>query len=131
MTISEGRWTHDPITDEPLDPARTVAELAIEASPSFAKLKRAYESFLWSLEGTGARKHAYFREKIAAKISNKLPSRYLTAHAGVMNGKSARAITLRRLSHAVFAETGLPREPIGKFRGEDGVNWDKVEGDKA
>jgi len=35
------------------------------------------------------------------------------------------------LADAVFSETGLPRKPQGKFRGEDSLDWDKMKSPKS
>jgi hypothetical protein len=89
------------------------------AAPSFARLLAAAKRFYNRLHG---------KDNAAGRMAqfDRQPWEVLTTHAGVMNAKSATAKTLRQLTDAVFAETGLPRDPPGKFRGEDGLNWDGV-----
>jgi hypothetical protein len=89
---------------------------AMQAAPSYPKLLAAYDRFRRDLN-----KYDYRPEVIRSK-----PWELLTAHAGVMNAKSARAQTLRKLALAVFTETGLPRNSIGGFRGSDGLDWERV-----
>lgn len=87
----------------------------LESAASFPLLLKAYDRFRRDLN-----KYDYNPEVIRRK-----PWELLTAHAGVYNAKSARAQTLRRLSLAVFAETGLPRQANTGFRGTDGLDWNK------
>jgi hypothetical protein len=91
-------------------------------APSYPKLLAAYKRFMHSLYG---KSDAYAEEHI--KEAEQQPWELLTAHASVMNAKSGSAQTLSRLANAVFSETKLPRYPQGKFRGENGLAWDKVE----
>jgi len=90
----------------------------VKQAPSYPKLLRAYISFKKSLS-------PYLTtEEIMSGIEGDEGS-LLTAHAGVMNAKSSRAQTLRRLADDVFREAELPRRPQGKFRGEDDVDIDE------
>ena len=87
---------------------------------SFQKLLAAAVRFQVSLQGKTAKQHA-------TEQYERQPWELLTVHAGIMNAKSARAKTLVALTNAVYAETGLPRKPEGKFRGEDNLDWDAIE----
>lgn len=95
----------------------------IRQAPSFPKLRKAVIAFHKSLHPYGF----FFGdfEKLLKDIEDR-PDRLLTAHARVLNAKSARAKTLLRLADAVFSETGLPRKPQGKFRFENGLDWEKL-----
>lgn len=88
----------------------------IQQAPSWKQLVRAYKSFRKSLSPV------YGPEEAEHSIKNR-PISLLTAHAGVMDAKSSRAKTLRRLADAIFSETGLPRLPVGEFRGENTVDF--------
>jgi hypothetical protein len=101
-------------------PAENAKELHVcnllRAAPSFPALLKAVHRFKRDLYGP-----SYVAATTEAK-----PWETLTAYAGVMNAKSARAETLRKLSIAVFRETGLPRQKGGTFRGSDGLDWKAV-----
>ena len=88
----------------------------ITNAPSYPSLLKAYQRFIKKLQG--------FRS--IKKEEQKQPWNLLTVHASVYNSKSSTAKTLRNLAHNIFKETGLPRNPPGQFRGEDGLDWDKV-----
>ena len=92
---------------------------AILAAPSFPKLKARAKSFWQSLYGP------YGVRDMTARLMecDDEPELYLNVHATVMNIKSGRAKTLIRLTDAIFQETGLPRKPLGKFRGDDSIDW--------
>ncbi len=98
---------------------RRIAAQPITEAPSWPRLVRAYKSFM---------KDLFFgiddAELNADIVSD--PASLLTAHASVMSAKSSRAQTLRRLADQVFAETGMPRLPEGKFRGENGLDFDTL-----
>ena len=85
----------------------------VASAPSFPRLRRAVKSHLASLYG---------KERAEDQIQHYQPHKMLTAHAGVWGAKSARAKTLRELADKVFAETGLPRNSQGMFRGMDGID---------
>ncbi|MDD5485936.1 MAG: hypothetical protein PHW65_00015 [Dehalococcoidales bacterium] len=97
-----------------------VADKIINA-PSWNNLLKAYKSFIISLYGKDSG-----RAKNAEKEAIQQPWKLLTAHADVMNARSMRSITLRKLADAVFRETKLPRNQKGQMRGMNGINWDKV-----
>lgn len=98
-----------------------LAREAIRQSPSYPKLAKAYRSFIKNLYT--------WPDQIAARTGeiDSEPERLLSAHAGVMNRKSARAKTMERLASDIFQETGLPRRAPGKFRGDDRLNVDRLE----
>ncbi len=90
----------------------------IRSAPSFPKLRKAYAGFLTSLYGKDS---GYVHTRMEQEDAE--PERLLTAHASVMDAKSARCKTMKQLANDVFRETGLPRNAQGKYRGMDGVNW--------
>ena len=93
----------------------------IRSAPSFKKLFAAHKRFCRRLRPHG--NDSWFTSYTLREFE---PERLLKDHAGVMNAKSAAAKTMMRLANAVFAETQLPRKPQGKFRGEDGLDWEKL-----
>lgn len=99
----------------------------IRQSPSFPKLRKATISFWKSLNAWSCRKDLTSYQIKELADEDVTPESFLIAHAGVMNYKSARAQTLLRLANEVFAQTGLPRNPPGKFRGENGLDKRKLE----
>ena len=103
----------------------TVYDKIVNA-PSYPKLLAAYKRFQRTLYRAD---DLYMLKKVQEK--EREPWELLTAHASVMNAKSGSALTLRKLADAVFSETGLPRRPPGKFRGENGLDWDKVKPTKS
>jgi len=94
----------------------------ITNAPSYPKLLAAYKGHLRSLYSADDPFMVERMQEVELQ-----PWELLTAHAGVMKAKSARAITLRNLADSVFKETELPRLPEGKFRGESGLDWDNLE----
>lgn len=117
LTTERGRsvyCTESDLARENANEARAVR--LIESAPSYPALLKAYDRFRRDLN-----KYDYDPAFIRRK-----PWELLTAHAGVMSAKSARAQTLFRLATAVFSETGLPRKERDGFRGSDGLNWDAL-----
>lgn len=108
--------------DNQITKAESYAYDKIRSAPSYPKLVRAYRAHLLSMYRPD---DGYFLSRMA-KV-NEMPDDLLTAHASVMNAKSARAKTLKRLADSVFTETGLPRHAPGMFRGQDGIDWQKLE----
>jgi len=94
----------------------------ITNAPSYPKLLASYKGHLRSLYSADDPFMVERMQEVELQ-----PWELLTAHAGVMQAKSARAITLRNLADSVFKETELPRLPEGKFRGESGLDWDNLE----
>ncbi len=92
-------------------------------SPSYPRLLSIYKRHMRRLYSAG---DPYLEERL--KETELQPWELLTAHAGVMNAKSSTAKNLKELADNVFKETGLPRLPQGKFRGEDALDWDAVQG---
>lgn len=114
---TRGRSVYCLASELPAENAREARVCAaLEAAPSFVPLLKAYDRFRRDLN-----KHDYRPEVIRQK-----PWELLTTHASVYNAKSARAQTLRKLSLAVFAETGLPRQANTGFRGGHGLDWSKA-----
>lgn len=107
-------------TPDELAPHEEEIAKKIRQAPSYPELLAAYKRHIKSIYGDRERGIEHIEE------AGREPWRLLTAHAGVMNAKSARAQTLEKLANAVFKETKLPRKPVGKFRGENGVDWDKL-----
>lgn len=99
--------------------AEQVAE-KIKNAKSYMELFKTYKRFLKSLHNTD--------EYIIAHMSEyeEHPWRLLTVHSHVMNSKSARCKKMVELTNDIFKETGLPRCPKGKFRGMDGVDFEKL-----
>lgn len=117
LTTEAGRSvyvTPDQLAIENAKDARVLT--ALHAAPSFPDLLKAYHRFRRDMN-----KYDYNPAVIERK-----PWDTLVAHSGVMNAKSARAVTLRNLAGAVFRESGLPRSKPGAFRGSDGLDWDRV-----
>jgi hypothetical protein len=131
----EGRTKHFDTAQEAIDFARQhgysyivkksdiedAAAKKIRAAPSYPAIQKAYASFRKSIYG-----HLSPTDEAELRRDDAEPWKYLTAHSGVMNAKSARAKTLERLADEIFAQTKLPRRPMGKFRGDNGVDWDKL-----
>lgn len=89
----------------------SVARTKIKNSPSFNALHAASLRHVRALFKYSERDSECLREW-AAK-----PELLLSAHAGVMNRKSARAVTLHRLAFQVIEESGIPIAPPRYFRG--------------
>ena len=83
-------------------------------APSFQALRKAAMRFTMNLHKLDS---AYCAEREREYITE--PEKLLSAHAGVMDAKSARCKTLRALADAVIAEAGLPMQPRGLYRGMD------------
>lgn len=117
FTTQRGRSVYIDASELPAenDKENKVAAI-IESAPSFPALLKAYDRFRRDLN-----KYDY-----NPAVIRRQPWDLLTAHAGVMSAKSARAQTLLRLAASVFSETGLPRKPRDGFRGSDGLDWDNV-----
>lgn len=117
-TTELGRRTiRGTLQDLAAENAKEIAVLGrIRSAPSFAPLLKAYHRFRRDLN-----KFDYNPTHIETRLWE-----LLTAHAGVMNAKSGRAQTLKRLAFAVFSETGLPRRALNGFRGSDGIDWEKL-----
>lgn len=117
FTTTAGRTVYCQPSEVAAENAKeATVDARLRAAPSFPALLKTYNSFKRSLHGAAC---------VPAVIEGK-PWEMLTAHAGVMNAKSTRAVTLRNLATAVFRETGLPRQERGTFRGSDGLDWDCV-----
>lgn len=95
--------------------------IRIKNAPSFNALHKAALRHVVALWGRDSDQIPEYLNKWADK-----PELLLTAYACVMNRKSARALTLERLTCEIFSETRLPREAPGKFRGR-GLDREVIE----
>jgi hypothetical protein len=95
---------------------------AIRNAPSFPKLRQAAIAAIKSIHNDPEYVARHTAEYDAE------PESLLTAHASVMNAKSARAKTLLELAKKVIAESGVPtNKGYTKFRGDtERIDWDRA-----
>ena len=115
---NRGRYYCENEDRDHVDKCENEVALKIESSPSYPKLLRACKRFF-------DKKHNLMYEDQVNGIIIR-PWTMLEMHGRVYKGKSTQAKTLRRLADEVFAQTGLPRCPEGKFRGDNGVDWENI-----